>query len=93
MGYEVAQGKGPVFGLLVLEPERRHRQVAGHPRQPGEGHSKAFRIVVFTTGEPQTATTLQNTLHFIRVTPAPGGQAEPDDPPIALRLAVAGRGG
>ncbi len=34
-----------------------------------EGHSKAFKIVVFTTGEPQSATTAQNTLHFVRVTP------------------------
>ena len=35
-----------------------------------EGHNHAFRIVVFTTGEPLAATTVHNTLHFVRVTPA-----------------------
>ena len=68
-GYEVAQGKGPVFGLLVLNLSDDIVKLQVTLDSLVEGHSKAFRIVVFTTGEPQTATTLQNTLHFIRVTP------------------------
>ncbi|WP_248802279.1 TIGR00180 family glycosyltransferase [Pseudomonas sp. MWU13-2100] len=67
--YQVAQGSGPVFGLLVLDLNNDIGKVQVTLDSLLEGHSKAFRIVVFTTGEPQAATTLQNTLHFIRVTP------------------------
>ncbi|WP_338525732.1 TIGR00180 family glycosyltransferase [Pseudomonas batumici] len=67
--YQVAQGSGPVFGLLVLDLDNDIGKLQVTLDSLVEGHSKAFRIVVFTTGEPQAATTLQNTLHFIRVTP------------------------
>jgi len=69
-GYQVAQGSGPVFGLLLLDLDNDVGKLQVTLDSLLEGHSKAFRIVVFTTGEPQAATTLQNTLHFIRVTPA-----------------------
>ncbi|WP_191488631.1 TIGR00180 family glycosyltransferase [Pseudomonas sp. FEN] len=67
--YQFAQGSDPVFGLLVLDLENDIGKLQVTLDSLLEGHSKAFRIVVFTTGEPQAATTLQNTLHFIRVTP------------------------
>ncbi|MGY2235435.1 TIGR00180 family glycosyltransferase [Pseudomonas gingeri] len=68
-GYRREQGSGPVFGLLVLDLEDEVGQLQVTLDSLLEGHGMAFRIVVFTTGEPQAATTLQNTLHFVRVTP------------------------
>ncbi|MFJ4145723.1 glycosyltransferase [Pseudomonas sp. NPDC089734] len=32
------------------------------------GHYRAFKVIVFTTGELPATTTLQNTLHFVKVT-------------------------
>ncbi|RMQ44898.1 Glycosyl transferase, group 2 protein [Pseudomonas cichorii] len=32
------------------------------------GHYRAFKVIVFTTGELPAVTTLQNTLHFVKVT-------------------------
>lgn len=32
------------------------------------GYCRNFKVIIFTTGEPPAATTLQNTLHFVKVT-------------------------
>ncbi|KIH85928.1 TIGR00180 family glycosyltransferase [Pseudomonas batumici] len=67
--HQVAQGNGPVFGVLVLDLDNDADKLKVTLDSLLEGHGKSFRIVVFTTGEPPAATSPQNTLHFIRVTP------------------------
>lgn len=62
-----ANDGGPQFGIFVLDLENNIDQVQVTLDSLVEGHSKAFKIVVFTTGEPPAATTAQNTLHFVRV--------------------------
>jgi glycosyltransferase domain-containing protein len=59
---------GPQFGILILDLENDIGKLQVTLDSLLEGHCKAFKIVVFTTGEPLAATTAQNTLHFVRVT-------------------------
>ncbi|NWA00903.1 TIGR00180 family glycosyltransferase [Pseudomonas gingeri] len=68
--YEAQQGNGPTFGLMLLDLGDDIVKLQVTLDSLLEGHSKAFRIAVFTTGEPQAATSIQNTLHFVRVTEA-----------------------
>ncbi|SEI82634.1 TIGR00180 family glycosyltransferase [Pseudomonas sp. NFR16] len=63
-----AVGGGPQFGLLLLDLEDDMDKLQLTLDSLVEGHSKAFRAVVFTTGEPPATTTLNNTLHFVKVT-------------------------
>ncbi|MGE8064021.1 glycosyltransferase family 2 protein [Pseudomonas sp. NPDC089569] len=63
-----ANGGGPQFGIFLLDLDNDVDKLQTTLDSLLEGHSKAFRIVVFTTGEAPTATTAQNTLHFVRVT-------------------------
>ncbi|MGE1177252.1 glycosyltransferase family 2 protein [Pseudomonas sp. BW7P1] len=62
-------GGGPQFGVFLLDLDNDIDKVQVTLDSLLEGQCKAFRIVVFTTGEPPVATTAQNTLHFVRVTP------------------------
>ncbi|MGZ9740089.1 TIGR00180 family glycosyltransferase [Pseudomonas sp. GNP012] len=62
-------GGGPQFGILLLDLDNDIDKLQVSLDSLLEGHAKAFRIVVFTTGEAPAATTAQNTLHFVRVTP------------------------
>lgn len=64
-----ANGGGPQFGIFLLDLDNDVGKLQVSLDSLVEGHSKAFKIVVFTTGEPPAATTAQNTLHFVRVTP------------------------
>ncbi|MBP5956842.1 TIGR00180 family glycosyltransferase [Pseudomonas anatoliensis] len=64
-----ANNGGPQFGIFLLDLDNNVEKLQVTLDSLVEGHSKAFKIVVFTTGEPQSATTSQNTLHFVRVTP------------------------
>lgn len=64
-----ANDGGPQFGIFLLDLDDNVEKLQVTLDSLVEGHSKAFKIVVFTTGEPQAATTAQNTLHFVRVTP------------------------
>ena len=64
-----ASNGGPQFGIFLLDLDDSVEKLQITLDSLVEGVSKAFKIVVFTTGEPQTATTAQNTLHFVRVTP------------------------
>ncbi|WP_322614367.1 TIGR00180 family glycosyltransferase [Pseudomonas sp. BIC9C] len=64
-----ANDGGPQFGIFLLDLDNDIDKLQVSLDSLLEGHSKAFRIVVFTTGEAPAATTAQNTLHFVRVTP------------------------
>ncbi|VVN96430.1 hypothetical protein PS718_02306 [Pseudomonas fluorescens] len=61
---------GPQFGIFLLDLDNDIDKLQVSLDSLLEGHCKAFKIVVFTTGEAPAATTAQNTLHFVRVTPA-----------------------
>ncbi|WP_285416795.1 TIGR00180 family glycosyltransferase [Pseudomonas sp. efr-133-TYG-5] len=63
-----ANGGGPQFGIFLLDLDNDIDKLQVTLDSLLEGHSKAFKVVVFTTGEPLAATTAQNTLHFVRVT-------------------------
>jgi glycosyltransferase domain-containing protein len=63
-----ANDGGPQFGIFLLDLDNDIDQLQVTLDSLLEGHSKAFKVVVFTTGEPPAATTAQNTLHFVRVT-------------------------
>ncbi|MCU0120643.1 TIGR00180 family glycosyltransferase [Pseudomonas sp. B2M1-30] len=63
-----ANDGGPQFGIFLLDLDNDIGKLQTTLDSLLEGHSKAFKVVVFTTGEPPAATTAQNTLHFVRVT-------------------------
>ncbi|MFK3970476.1 TIGR00180 family glycosyltransferase [Pseudomonas sp. NPDC087358] len=58
---------GPQFGLLLLDLEDDMDKLQLTLDSLVEGHSKAFRVVVFTTGDLPVATTINNTVHFVKV--------------------------
>ena len=64
-----ANDGGPQFGIFLLDLDNDIDKLQVTLDSLLEGHSKAFKIVVFTSGEAPAATTAQNTLHFVRVTP------------------------
>lgn len=63
-----ANAGGPQFGIFLLDLDHNVDKLQITLDSLLEGHSKAFKVVVFTTGEPPAATTAQNMLHFVRVT-------------------------
>ena len=67
-GHLAVNGGGPQFGIFLLDLDNDIDKLQASLDSLLEGHCKAFRIVVFTTGEAPSATTAQNTLHFVRVT-------------------------
>lgn len=69
-GYMAGRTDKPQFGILLLDLDNDIDKLQTSLDSLVEGHCKSFKIVVFTTGEPLALTTPQNTLHFIRVTPA-----------------------
>ncbi|MDB6145325.1 MAG: glycosyl transferase family protein, partial [Pseudomonas sp.] len=58
---------GPQFGLLVLDLSDDVKKLQITLDSLLEGHCKAFKITVFTTGEPPVATLATDTLHFVKV--------------------------
>jgi GT2 family glycosyltransferase len=66
--YLAANDGGPQFGIFLLDLDNDIDKLQVSLDSLLEGHGKAFRIVIFTTGEAPAATTAQNTLHFVRVT-------------------------
>lgn len=68
--YMAGRTDKPQFGIMLLDLENDIDKLQASLDSLVEGHCKSFKIVVFTTGEPLALTTPQNTLHFIRVTPA-----------------------
>jgi glycosyltransferase domain-containing protein len=69
-GYLAAHEGGPQFGILLLDLDNNVDKLQVSLDSLVEGGCKKFKIVVFTTGEPQAATTAQNVLHFVKVTAA-----------------------
>ncbi|MFJ7793547.1 TIGR00180 family glycosyltransferase [Pseudomonas sp. NPDC096950] len=63
-----ANDGGPQFGIFLLDLDNNVDKLQVTLDSLLEGHSKTFKVVVFTTGEAPAATTAQNTLHFVRVT-------------------------
>ncbi|RON49156.1 glycosyl transferase family 2 [Pseudomonas frederiksbergensis] len=63
-----ANDGGPQFGIFLLDLDNNVDKLQVSLDSLLEGHSKAFKVVVFTTGEAPAATTALNTLHFVRVT-------------------------
>lgn len=59
---------GPQFGIFLLDLDNDVDKLQVTLDSLLEGHSKAFKVVVLTAGDPPAATTAQNTLHFVRVT-------------------------
>ncbi len=62
-----AEGAGAQFGIFLLDLDDDLRKLQGTLDSLIEGACTSFRIVVFTTGEPPVATSVQNTLHFVKV--------------------------
>ncbi|KOY01466.1 TIGR00180 family glycosyltransferase [Pseudomonas nunensis] len=69
-GHLAANDGGPQFGIFLLDLDNDIDKLQVTLDSLLEGHSKAFKVVVFTTGEAPAATTAHNTLHFVRVTPS-----------------------
>jgi glycosyltransferase domain-containing protein len=67
-GHLAAHEGGPQFGILLLDLDDNVGKLQVTLDSLLEGYCKKFKIVVFTTGEPQSATTAQNVLHFVKVT-------------------------
>ncbi|MEJ5058232.1 MULTISPECIES: TIGR00180 family glycosyltransferase [unclassified Pseudomonas] len=63
-----ANDGGPQFGIFLLDLGNDIDKLQVTLDSLLEGHSKAFKIVVFTTGAAPAATNARNTLHFVRVT-------------------------
>lgn len=58
---------GPTFGILVLDLEADVLKLQATFDSVINSHCRAFKIMVFTTGDLPAETTLQNTLHFVKV--------------------------
>ncbi|OLS63528.1 TIGR00180 family glycosyltransferase [Pseudomonas putida] len=58
---------GPQIGILLLNLKNDESKLQATFDSLLSGISRSFRIIVFTTGPLPATTTLQNTLHFVRV--------------------------
>jgi glycosyltransferase domain-containing protein len=65
--YLTEQGGGPQFGILLLDLDDDMDKLQMTLDSLVEGAFKSFKVVVFTTGELPVATSIQNTLHFVKV--------------------------
>jgi glycosyltransferase domain-containing protein len=68
--YLQSQPATPQIGILLLDLDNDMEKLQITLDSLVEGHYKAFKIIVFTTGEPPVATSALNTLHFVKVTKA-----------------------
>lgn len=68
--YLAANQGGPQFCLALLDLDNKPELLQITFDSLLDGHSRAFKVVVFTTAEPPSATTAQNTLHFVKVSKA-----------------------
>ncbi|WP_422777350.1 glycosyltransferase family 2 protein [Pseudomonas mediterranea] len=59
---------GPTFGILLLDLEADFTRLQATFDSVINGACRAFKIVVFTTGDLPAETTVHNTLHFVKVT-------------------------
>lgn len=60
-------GGGPTFGILLLDLDADVLKLQATFDSVINSHCRAFKIMVFTTGDLPAETTLQNTLHFVKV--------------------------
>ncbi|WP_415765191.1 glycosyltransferase family 2 protein [Pseudomonas sp. ZB1P45] len=61
---------GPQFGILLLDLDANMDKLQVTLDSLMESAFRAFKVVVFTTGDLPAVTTAQNTLHFVKVTAA-----------------------
>jgi glycosyltransferase domain-containing protein len=62
--------QGSEIGVLLLDLDADVFKLQATFDSLINGHYRGFKVIVFTTGELPAATTIQNTLHFVRVTEA-----------------------
>ncbi|WP_346829851.1 TIGR00180 family glycosyltransferase [Pseudomonas abietaniphila] len=61
------RGAAPQLGIFLLDLDDDLEKLQITLDSLVEGAYRSFKIVVFTTGEPPVATSVQNTLHFVKV--------------------------
>jgi len=61
---------GPQFGILLLDLDADMDKLQVTLDSLMESAFRAFKVVIFTTGDLPAVTTAQNTLHFVKVTTA-----------------------
>lgn len=59
---------GPQFGILLLDLDADMVKLQATFDSLVSGHCKAFKVVVFTTGDLPATTSPQDTVHFVKVT-------------------------
>ncbi|MFL6966989.1 TIGR00180 family glycosyltransferase [Pseudomonas alvandae] len=65
--YLAARNGGPTFGILILDLDADVFKMQASFDSIINGYCRAFKIVVFTTGDLPAETTPQNVLHFVKV--------------------------
>ena len=65
--YLAARDGGPKFGILLLDLEADVFKLQATFDSIINGYCRAFKIIVFTTGDLPAETTPQNVLHFVKV--------------------------
>ncbi|WP_431144763.1 TIGR00180 family glycosyltransferase [Pseudomonas alvandae] len=65
--YLAARKGGPTFGILILDLEADIFKMQATFDSIINGYCRAFKIVVFTTGDLPAETTPQSVLHFVKV--------------------------
>ncbi|BBH32020.1 glycosyltransferase family 2 protein [Pseudomonas bijieensis] len=65
--YLAARNGGPTFGILILDLDADVFKMQATFDSIINGYCRAFKIIVFTTGDLPAETTPQNVLHFVKV--------------------------
>ncbi|WP_434572616.1 TIGR00180 family glycosyltransferase [Pseudomonas sp. Z3-8] len=65
--YLAARNGGPTFGILILDLDADIFKMQATFDSVINGYCRAFKIVVFTSGDLPAETTPQNVLHFVKV--------------------------
>ncbi|WP_419709007.1 TIGR00180 family glycosyltransferase [Pseudomonas sp. NFX224] len=65
-----AHNGGPQFGILLLDLDADMFKLQATFDSLVNGHCKAFKVVVFTTGELPATTSARDTVHFVKVSAA-----------------------
>lgn len=66
-GHLARHSGGPTFGILVLDLDADVRKLQATFDSVMNSYCRAFKIIVFTTGDLPAETTLRHTLHFVKV--------------------------
>ncbi|WP_282410239.1 TIGR00180 family glycosyltransferase [Pseudomonas sp. PS02303] len=61
--------RGPQFGILLLDLDADMVKLQATFDSLVNGHCKAFNLVVFSTGDLPTTTSVRDTVHFVKVSP------------------------